>query len=289
MLVSADENGSSVSLKSDEEALYVLGKLTDGTKAPIYNIEFTDPANGNEKYKWYFAYDGYIYTNHEGKNGLECKWNNGTFEMRIPFDKFSAKPGESITNLRLYIQDSGNGWKTVSEIKVPEATLPTGISAYNVNKKMYVTSSEPTVLRVRTSVEDASYQWLKDGEPIEGANGQSYIIEHPSSSDKGAYSVIISDKNNARGTVQITEIIDVISDSQSDIRGDANLDGTVNIADAVLVMQVATNPDKYAQGKSVVSIKLQGEINADVDNKKGLSNSDALLIQKFKLGLIDKL
>ena len=53
-------------------------------------------------------------------------------------------------------------------------------------------------------------------------------------------------------------------------------------------MQVATNPDKYDQGKSEFSITAQGEINADVDGKKGLSNSDALLIQKFKLELIDK-
>ena len=70
--------------------------------------------------------------------------------------------------------------------------------------------------------------------------------------------------------------------------GDANCDGYVNIADAVLVMQVSTNPDKYAQGKSEVSISAAGERNADVDGKAGLTNSDALLIQKHKLGLIDK-
>ena len=72
------------------------------------------------------------------------------------------------------------------------------------------------------------------------------------------------------------------------LRGDANLDGQVNIADAVLVMQVTTNPDKYAQGKSELSITAQGEKNADVDGKAGLTNEDALLIQKFKLGLIKK-
>ena len=51
-------------------------------------------------------------------------------------------------------------------------------------------------------------------------------------------------------------------------------------------MQVATNPDKYAKGKTALSITETGEANADVDGKKGLSNQDALLIQKFKLGLI---
>ena len=90
---------------------------------------------------------------------------------------------------------------------------------------------------------------------------------------------------------------ETVSETQSEtsseltptLKGDANLDGDVNIADAVLVMQVSTNPDKYAQGKTSLSIKPQGEVNADVDGKKGLSNADALLIQKFKLGLIDKL
>jgi hypothetical protein len=70
--------------------------------------------------------------------------------------------------------------------------------------------------------------------------------------------------------------------------GDANCDAQVNIADAVLVMQVSTNPDKYAQGNSKVSITARGEMNADVDGKKGLSNADALLIQQYKLGLIKK-
>lgn len=293
MLIKKEDNGSSVSVKSDESALYILGKLTDGTEAPIYNIEFTDPAKDNEKFKWYFAYDGYIYTNHEGKTGLQCKWNNGTFEMRIPYDKFSARPGDKIGNLRLYIQDSGNSWKTVSEIKVPELTLPTGISAYSYNKKMYASEFRPLTLIARTSVEDASYQWLRNGEPIEGATGQSYEIPVPAPSDKGGYTVKISGANNSAGTVKIAEIIDVITNSRptselvSTLRGDANLDAQVNIADAVLVMQVATNPDKYAQGRSEVSIKPQGEINADIDGKTGLSNSDALLIQKFKLGLIN--
>lgn len=81
---------------------------------------------------------------------------------------------------------------------------------------------------------------------------------------------------------------EAIAGEKHDKKGDANLDGQVNIADAVLVMQVATNPDKYAQGKSELSIKPQGELNADVDGKKGLTNEDALLIQQFKLGLIDK-
>ena len=71
--------------------------------------------------------------------------------------------------------------------------------------------------------------------------------------------------------------------------GDANLDNNVNIADAVLVMQVATNPDKYEVGKSELSITKLGKQQADVNKDGGVNNKDALLIQKYKLGLIDVL
>ncbi len=70
------------------------------------------------------------------------------------------------------------------------------------------------------------------------------------------------------------------------LKGDANLDDNVNIADAVLVMQVATNPDRYSKFRSKISITSRGEALADVDGKPGLSNTDALQIQKYKLGLI---
>ncbi|WP_298530297.1 endo-1,4-beta-xylanase [uncultured Ruminococcus sp.] len=71
--------------------------------------------------------------------------------------------------------------------------------------------------------------------------------------------------------------------------GDANCDNQINIADAVLVMQVATNPDKYGEGKTSLSIKKLGKQQADVNKDGKVDNSDALIIQKYKLGLIDEL
>ncbi|MBR4626440.1 MAG: carbohydrate-binding domain-containing protein [Ruminococcus sp.] len=65
--------------------------------------------------------------------------------------------------------------------------------------------------------------------------------------------------------------------------GDVNCDGEVNMADAVLVMQSIANPDKYI-------LTAQGEDNADVANRgDGVTNTDALTIQRYKLGLVDKL
>lgn len=62
--------------------------------------------------------------------------------------------------------------------------------------------------------------------------------------------------------------------------GDANEDGEVNIADAVLIMQVLSNPNDYQLTK-------QGLINADVVGKKdGVTAQDALAIQMIGINLL---
>lgn len=73
--------------------------------------------------------------------------------------------------------------------------------------------------------------------------------------------------------------------------GDANCDGTVDLADVVLIMQYLANPDKYGvSGSSSGHITSQGMKNADVEgDHNGITNMDALQIQLFLLGTIDKL
>ena len=65
--------------------------------------------------------------------------------------------------------------------------------------------------------------------------------------------------------------------------GDANDDGVVNMADAVLIMQSISNPDAY-------QLTPQGSVNADVyQNGSGITGQDAVTIQKYLLQLIDTL
>ena len=61
--------------------------------------------------------------------------------------------------------------------------------------------------------------------------------------------------------------------------GDANLDGKVNVADAVGVLQYIANKTKYP-------LEPQGLINADVDGTSGITGNDAITIQKIDAGLI---
>ena len=73
--------------------------------------------------------------------------------------------------------------------------------------------------------------------------------------------------------------------------GDANCDGDVSVADAVLIMQALANPSKYgADGTDTQKITAKGLANADCCNTgDGVTNLDALAIQKYKLNLIDSL
>ena len=63
--------------------------------------------------------------------------------------------------------------------------------------------------------------------------------------------------------------------------GDANLDGHVDLSDAVFIMQSVANPDRF-------QLTDAGRVLADVnDIGTGITPSDALNIQKYLLKLID--
>ena len=65
--------------------------------------------------------------------------------------------------------------------------------------------------------------------------------------------------------------------------GDANESGDVNISDAVLIMQSLSNPSKY-------KLTGQGKVNADCSGVgDGVTNKDALAIQKYMLKIIKAL
>lgn len=72
------------------------------------------------------------------------------------------------------------------------------------------------------------------------------------------------------------------------IKGDANCDGQVDMADVVLIMQALANPNRYGlNGTAYVHLTPQGNINADMDGF-GMTVNDALAIQRKLLGLDDE-
>lgn len=96
----------------------------------------------------------------------------------------------------------------------------------------------------------------------------------------------------AEGSAEITpEIAAALVEEASNLKGDANCDGSVSLADAVLIMQSIANADVYGvDGTSKNHITELGMTNADVyEAGSGLTPQDALEIQKYMLKLISKL
>lgn len=92
-------------------------------------------------------------------------------------------------------------------------------------------------------------------------------------------------------TTTTTTTKPISSGSDVTLWGDADCDGRVYLNDAVLVMQAIGNPDAYGvNGSDASHITEQGKLNADVNEAgNGLTNLDALAIQKYLLGMISKL
>ena len=102
----------------------------------------------------------------------------------------------------------------------------------------------------------------------------------------GEYTIYISPANypDVREEIKVKVVEDSSTNSKDNVMaGDANCDGEVNLSDAVLIMQSLANPSKY---------KLNPEQSANADcagNGDGVTNLDALAIQKYTLKLIKSL
>ncbi len=68
-------------------------------------------------------------------------------------------------------------------------------------------------------------------------------------------------------------------ETKAPVYGDANCDGSVNVADAVAVLQYVANKTKYP-------LDDEGYINADIDGTVGITGTDAMVIQQVDAGIV---
>ena len=137
--------------------------------------------------------------------------------------------------------------------------------------------------------DEVKYNFVKEA-LWQDENGKFISLDHKIKLGQGGNGISLSDyysenpippNSTQPGTNAKDEIV----------YGDSNCDGTVDMSDAVLIMQSLSNPDKYGLGgTSETAITEKGLKNADVaGNGDGITNDDALTIQKFKLNLISSL
>ena len=277
-VIASNATGQELSVRNDLNYLYVKAKMPAGAKAPVYNIQFKNRSDG-ENYWLYYQSNGFVYFNHDSYDGCQCKWQGDTVEFRIPYKITGLKCGGTIEGLRVFLQDSGNDWKLMGDIKTESYKIPNQFAVYSAPYETVLTEGEKYTFTVETelSSEKDEYEWHYAGKKIPGGN--TYTIENASKDDIGELSVMITSKDGFSKEINVADIKAVVAKSpDSQLAGDANLDGKVTVSDAVAILQHIGNRDKY-------ELKPSGLLNADVDGEFGVTAKDALIIQKVDAGL----
>ncbi len=162
---------------------------------------------------------------------------------------------------------------------------------YTENNVYYVYDWDPT--------NDWSYQTLKLGEKSDFfavEDPPEVLCENICVYDNGVLVggiepdgtvPVVPDKTETSTTTTTTTApkttTTTASGSGKYLAGDANEDGDVNMADSVAIMRSQADPDEFA-------LTAQGKKNGDVTGGgDGISNNDALAIQKFEAGIYTEL
>ncbi len=284
----AAKNGNSISVKADENNLYVMAEMPEGAKAPVYNLELN---NNGERYWLYYESSGFVYFDHDSYAGCECKWNGKIVEFKVPFEVMGLSSGAELSSLRVFLQDSGNGWKDLADLTAKNVKIPSDFVAYSSETDLYMLSGQSQELYVKCALPDIKYQWYHGDKAIDSATGAIYTVKTADESSFGSYSVKITTKDGTEKTVSVANIKKADTTADEMIHGDANCDGGVDMADIVIIMQSLANPNRYGiNGSDERHITVQGQLNADVeDSGNGVTGADALKIQRFLLGIIKEL
>lgn len=271
------ENGENkLYMTADDKYFYIKGTVPGKAESPVYNLRIEN-AETERSYWTYYMQNGYVYFNNGSYDEIICRWSGDTVEFRVAFgDTMATQPGTKYNKVRIFVQDSAHDWVVVSDVSSGECSVPENFNVFSDLQQIRLAEGDSYPVRIDTLLENASYQWYKNGEEIGGADSEDYTIRAEDGS--GMYSVKVTTASGIEKTVEICNVLDADSEG---LIGDANVDGEVNLADAVLIMQSLANPAKY-------SLTEQGMKNADCSgNGDGITNKDALSIQNYTLGLID--
>ena len=219
------------------------------------------------------AYEAYL----DGKNRVTFDYNTDKKFPNLPEGRYVIYLGRTglslldIEDKRYYVE------RNFGYLSDPHA----GYAVYIEDEE----TPERFVQLKPSKVTKALYG-TEDGFEIEGLKQKLYIDE-----DKPTYKYWnmphIDAGDTISGVLYLNEDNKVINGEISiDLKPfDANCDDEVSMADAVIIMQAIANPDKYGEnGTHENHITAQGRKNADNDGD-GMTNADALAIQKKLLGL----
>lgn len=253
-----EKENNQLYISNDDKNLYVMAKIVQNAKSPVYNIRVE---HDGESYWLYYMPNGYVYFNKGDYNGCICKHVGDYVEFVIPFgDIMGLESGVTLSSVRVFVQDSSvTGWENVGDLKGSEYTINENFDVYTACRTINLNENENFNLNVETSLGNATYQWYLNDKEIYGATEKTYTIENASSESKGTYSVIATSESGFEKKVNVCNLNEVYSNT--DITGDINKDGKIDNSDMKLLKE-------YVLGMKTA------DISADVNKDGVIDTSD---------------
>ena len=232
-----------------------------------------------------------------GIDGKLLPGDNVNCECRL-YDKVSA---DKVKKLYTILNDSGNITDFVYSTDLytirkgsanSESLSRFGFCTYDYDKGIWTPPDEQIAKRERfveltkEILPDAAVELTSFSDKREGFTAYEASVVPASSMTLKEwidFSLEVNEKLGGFGGFGIAEEVEIPAlktnsvDLAKVVEGDANCNGTVDMSDAVLIMQTIANPSKY-------KLTAQGSFNADTDGD-GITSGDALAIQKKLLKL----
>ncbi len=266
----AEDGENKLYINNDNKYLYIMAEIVQNSLSPVYNLQIHNANEDNKFYWMYYMSNGFVYFNGGSYDGCECKRQGNYVEFKIPFGSvMNIEPGVVLSSVRVSIQDSGNEWKKVGDISSGEYIVKDTFDIYSVSRSISLKENDNILLDVACSLDNGKYQWLHNGEVIDGATGTELSLDNVSLENKGIYSVKITSDS---GTVMEAEICNITDIYSSGLKGDVNGDGKVNISDAVLLQKYLV---KLTDDSDIV-----GE-NSDMNNDLKINVFDLIMLKRI--------
>lgn len=267
LLTKSDDN--KLYLKSDDKNLYIMAEIIQNSAAPVYNLQIK---HGGEFYWMYYTQGGFVYYNKGGYDGCVCKRTGNYVEFKIPFGSvMNLEPEVELESVRVSIQDEANEWKLMGDLKAEGYVIPASFDVYSAERSLSLKENDTLTLNTEISPDNASYQWYFNDTLLEGETEKTLAIENVSSENEGTYSVEIT----SDGIVRKINICNIEKVYKSALKGDADGNGKVNVADIVLMQKYIT---------ALVGADELNFENSDMDSNEDVNVLDAVFLRRKLIG-----
>lgn len=259
------KDGEIYTFRSVNSGLYL--DIEGGNAANNSNIQQSSNSGKQNQFKAVSAGNGYFYLVSQLGDG-----NSYALDVH-------AKKTEDGTNIELYTFNKGDN----QQFKITK----NNDGSFNILTKV---SGDASCIEIDGFSKEAGanvQEWTVNG----GANQKFFIEKINTASPEPAATTTVTTMPITPSTTTTTTAPVSPPEKTVTLWGDANCDGYVKLNDAVLIMQVISNPDKYdINGSEPTHITEQGKLNADViGGGNGLTPLDANTIQSYCLKIITDL